>query len=239
MQEQKDKLSKFAQPAVILALTTAYIYIIGAFYLKGFYHYFGLGFVELNFTFDYILLNAMPGFAIILLLICPVIYYALFPTQDKAARNYFFLGAYTAAIISFIVLKEHIPIKPLYKYMGFISLLICVPILTYLTTKMYKEASTFFKIMVIITLLLVSVLMSYYSGEVNAGVIFSKKQNMVSIKLFTKKDFPIDINNKRMILITHKNGLFYVVEDNQLTSKPIQLFVIPEDQVVLAIQEKS
>ena len=231
--------NNYFEPAFFIAAITSSLYFFGYTYYNSFFSRLSIPLKFLNVSTDnYIIIGLQP----ILLLFG--FFFAFFIVWSKPPKTLLrsFLGNSLLYIFIIIGICYHWEFK---NYLSIGMYLIFLILTIRITIQKRSFAYDFYKgdwnlrFIVILVVLFGILMFADFNGNNDAeNLIKGSGKDSLEIQLMLKDNNNIQFQNKTLILIMLQNNNYYIVEKNETAPKNPKLYIIPSDQVDMAILSK-
>ncbi|MCR4318832.1 MAG: hypothetical protein NUV74_00650 [Candidatus Brocadiaceae bacterium] len=238
MKNQNNTFSKIIDSTIIITLITVYAYFLGWCRIATFFNSLGIDLTFIEFPTVFFLIASQ--ITIIMLIFMALAFYLSFEfskdnTKPPSYSNYFLF------LVFINILLMHTAAFNIPRFVDIALALICWGIILKLSKKNiiiinyilnFKHST---KLIIIFILIIFSFYHSVTRGKIDAKYFIEGKLPHTTIKLITKTKLPKDFSDKEYILILHHHDKYFLTEKNE-DSKPPVVYIVPDDQVKLAIK---
>lgn len=235
----KSYFAQYIEPATILTLTIAAVYLIGWSLMGGYFHRIGIPQTSLELPIAYYLERGSGAVITVWLILGCVIIGAASNKFRILFRLLPLLLIFTWVSVLLYTsssFKPHIIIIAVAE-----AIIIGLPVLLIKPEKLLKLIPNSFKERIILAIFAYTLLIfgaRYIGSYIGERAIEGESYTSIMI-VFTWKDTPPpEMQDKSLILILHNGGKYYVVEKQNPASKSPAVFIIPDDLVKYASIKK-
>ncbi len=238
----KISLSNLAEPAIIVAIITTFFYIFISGYYDSYFQRLSIPFYILDLPFTFYLYSAhwmlyILYYVISLIILIDILKMGLRVYRTAKGPKYDIIIVYISAILLTVYTLTYITnlIKNVITIL-FIVVFSCFWIWTLKDLYKKGEINQGLIVSIIIVFLVVSTTVPTLLGRISAENLIKGGKDSFEVKLDMKNENS-DLLNRTLILVTHSNYKYYLVEKNESVPKKVKLFIIPDDQIKMIVVE--
>lgn len=237
----KDSIDKYLQPALLIALTTAFCYYIGYSYVSAYFARLGIHDNIIDLPSSYYIMKSLFGIMIGLIIVYFLWVHKRNDMQNKRLRSFKENSIILVLAIPLIyqAITDHN-----YYLLGIGLFMIIIYCLSVYENRFYTsiwESRGFIgkSILIMVAISIMSSLSSFFGRHHAKLTIEGYGVGITFIKIKTKTKITDIDNNNNLILIIHNDKKYYLV--NQENPAPLNpfIYVIPDDQVEFVVLNKS
>lgn len=226
-----NSILRYIEPATIITLIFSATFLIGWYNVTQYFGRFNISSNLLGFSSIFYLKQAFIFVIIGLIILLASIKFKTIPFLE----NIIFVIACVASY--FLIGNQIIIIKYLLIFSLFIVYIVTSLKGTSIRT-IWLQGDFILRIIILIGVLFAVCILAGLWGTIEATNTIEGK-NAVNINFTWKENPPTEINGKELILILNTNGNFYVVSKEKPAPMYPKVYIIPGDNINLAVLKKS